>query len=282
MAHCEENMDDAAQPVYLLGHSKKELDRLSRQARTYEPLTRRLFHEAGIKAGMRVLDVGCGSGDVSFLVASIVGESGEVVGADRAGAAVERARAHAKAAEVANVTFLVGDPTELEFDRPFDAVVGRFILMYYPDPADALRKFAEKLRPGGLVVFHEFDFNNCRSFPTAPTFDLTVEWVKKTLAATGASFQMGLELHSAFVAAGLPEPSMLMEALIGGGSDLGRYELVADTIQSILPMMEKFKVVAPGEVDIANLARQMQNEVLAGKGVVGSAGAIGAWSRKPA
>jgi ubiquinone/menaquinone biosynthesis C-methylase UbiE len=274
-------MENAPQPVYLLGHSKKELDRLSRQARTYDHLTRRVFHEAGIKAGMRVLDVGCGSGDVSFLVASIVGDTGEVVGADRAAAAVERARAHAKAAEVANVAFLEGDPTELKFDRPFDAVVGRFILMYYPDPADALRKLAEKLRPGGLIVFHEFDFNNCRSFPQASTFDRTVDWTKKTLAATGASFQMGLELHSAFLAAGLPEPTMIMEALIGGGSELARYELIADTIQSILPMMEKFKIVAPGEVDIANLARQMQTEVLAGKGVVISPGLVGAWSRKP-
>ena len=274
-------MENAPQPVYLLGHSKKELDRLSRQARTYDHLTRRVFHEAGIKAGMRVLDVGCGSGDVSFLVASIVGDTGEVVGADRAAAAVERARAHAKAAEVANVAFLEGDPTELKFDRPFDAVVGRFILMYYPDPADALRKLAEKLRPGGLIVFHEFDFNNCRSFPQASTFDRTVDWTKKTLAATGASFQMGLELHCAFLAAGLPEPTMIMEALIGGGSELARYELIADTIQSILPMMEKFKIVAPGEVDIANLARQMQTEVLAGKGVVISPGLVGAWSRKP-
>src|ERR1700683_349428 len=104
-------MEKHAPPVYLLGHSNKELDRPSRHAPTSEPLTRRLFHEAGMKAGMRVLDVGCGSGDVSFLVASIVGETGEVVGADRAAAAVERARAHAKAAEVAHVTFLQGDPT---------------------------------------------------------------------------------------------------------------------------------------------------------------------------
>jgi|HubBroStandDraft_1064217.scaffolds.fasta_scaffold238416_1 2-polyprenyl-3-methyl-5-hydroxy-6-metoxy-1,4-benzoquinol methylase len=275
-------MENDAPPVYLLGHSNKELDRLSRQARTYEPLTRRLFHEAGMKAGMRVLDVGCGSGDVSFLVASIVGETGEVVGADRAAAAVERARAHAKAAEVANVTFLQGDPTELKFDRPFDAVVGRLVLMYYPDPADAVRKLAEKVRPGGLIVFQEFDFDNCRSFPKAPTFDRTVDWTKKTLAATGASSQMGLELHAVFLAGGLPEPTMLMEALIGGGSEFARYELIADTIQAILPMMEKFKIVAPGEVDIANLARQMQKEVLAGKGVVISPGVIGAWSRKPA
>src|ERR1700683_3926459 len=274
-------MENAPQPVYLLGHSKKELDRLSRQARTYDHLTRRVFHEAGIKAGMRVLDVGCGSGDVSFLGGTIEEDPGEEVGPDRAAAAVERARAHAKAAEVANVAFLEGDPTELKFDRPFDAVVGRFILMCYPDPADALRKLAEKLRPGGLIVFHEFDFNNCRSFPQASTFDRTVDWTKKTLAATGASFPMGLELHSAYLAAGLPEPTMIMEALIGGGSELARYELIADTIQSILPMMEKFKIVAPGEVDIANLARQMPTEVLAGKGVVISPGLVGACSRKP-
>ena len=68
---------------YVLGHSAQELERLSTQARLYEPFTVQFFRNAGIQAGMRVLDVGCGSGDVSFLVA-LVGPTGQVVGVDRA------------------------------------------------------------------------------------------------------------------------------------------------------------------------------------------------------
>ena len=71
------------QSFYALGHSEKELQRLSRQGQVFGPFTRQLFEQAGISQGMRVLDVGCGSGDVAFLAADLVGLSGEVVGVDR-------------------------------------------------------------------------------------------------------------------------------------------------------------------------------------------------------
>ena len=67
---------------YILGHSAQELARLNAQARLVEPITRRFFQEAGIGAGMRVLDVGSGAGDVALLAAELVGSSGTVVGVD--------------------------------------------------------------------------------------------------------------------------------------------------------------------------------------------------------
>jgi precorrin-6B methylase 2 len=71
-------------PVYALGHSDAELERLRVQSRYVEPITRQFFQEAGISAGMRVLDVGSGAGDVAFLTADLVGETGEVIGTDKA------------------------------------------------------------------------------------------------------------------------------------------------------------------------------------------------------
>jgi hypothetical protein len=69
----------APDAVYVLGHSKQELERLIAQARLYEPLTRQFFLNAGITAGMRVLDFGCGAEDVSFLLAQLVGPTGQVL-----------------------------------------------------------------------------------------------------------------------------------------------------------------------------------------------------------
>src|SRR6516165_5379966 len=124
----------ADRTTYALGHSEKELEQQSRRAEMLEPFTRQLFQQAGISAGMRVLDVGCGSGEVAFLAAGLVGSGGEVIGVDRAAAAVNWATARAQARHMSNVRFVEGDPTEMLFDRPFDAVVRRLVLMYYANP----------------------------------------------------------------------------------------------------------------------------------------------------
>ena len=268
------------QSTYALGHSEEELDRLSRQAQAFEPFTRQLLEQAGISAGMRVLDVGCGSGDVAFLAAKLVGPGGEVIGVDRAIAAVRRGTARARSREVGNVKFLEGDPAAIEFERPFDAVVGRLVLMYYPDPVDAVRKLSRHVRQGGLIIFQEFDIANCRSLPVAPTYERNIGWIRQTLSATGARTQLGLELYQVFLAAGLPGPSMGMDALIGGGPDCPAYELVADVIRSLLPVMEKLEIATAAEVSISSLAQQMRDEVVATKGVVLSPGLIGSWSRR--
>src|SRR3984893_7465452 len=100
--------EPAAIRAYALGHSERELERLSAQARLIDPITRHFFRDAGIIPGMRVLDVGSGVGDVSFLVADLVGEAGEVVGVDRSPNALAAARSRAIAQSRHNVLFLAG------------------------------------------------------------------------------------------------------------------------------------------------------------------------------
>jgi 2-polyprenyl-3-methyl-5-hydroxy-6-metoxy-1,4-benzoquinol methylase len=268
------------QPFYALGHSEQELQRLSRQGQAFGPFTRQLFEEAGISRGMRVLDVGCGSGDVAFLAADLVGLSGQIVGVDREPRAVEWANARAHSRGTRNVNFVEGDPAEMEFDEQFDAIVGRLVLMYYPDPGDTIRKLMRHVRTEGLIVFQELDMTNARSLPVAPVFERSLTWIKQTLIATGARIQLGLELYPVFLAAGLPGPSMRVDALIGGGPQCPAYEIVADVIQSLLPVMEKLKIASAAEVGISTLAQRMRDEVVALKGVVVSAGFIGAWSRR--
>jgi len=192
------------QPFYALGHSEQELQRLSRQGQAFGPFTRQLFEEAGISRGMRVLDVGCGSGDVAFLAADLVGLSGQIVGVDRERRAIDWANARAHSRGTRNVNFVEGDPAEMEFDQLFDAIVGRLVLMYYPDPVDTIRKLMRHVRSDGLIVFQELDLENARSLPVAPVFERSVTWIKQTLSATGARIQLGLELYPVFVAAGLP------------------------------------------------------------------------------
>ena len=158
-------------PRYALGHSDRELNRLTIQARLIEPITRRFMVEAGIAPGMRVLEDRERCRRCSFLVAGLVGEAGEVVGTDRSEAALAVARRRADERSLGNVTFHQGDPSQLAFEESFDAVVGRYVLMFQPDPAAMLRGVSTHVRGGGLVVFHEPYRDTIRSYPPVPAYD---------------------------------------------------------------------------------------------------------------
>ena len=85
------------QADYVLGHTSVEQQRLIRQARVLAPLTERFLRDAGISSGMRVLDIGCGMGDVTMIAAQLVGCSGQVTSIDLDQASVETAQRRAAA-----------------------------------------------------------------------------------------------------------------------------------------------------------------------------------------
>jgi ubiquinone/menaquinone biosynthesis C-methylase UbiE len=274
-------MQDSAKPgnQYALGHSQQELERLGTQGRMFEPFTRQLFQEAGLEAGMRVLDVGSGSGDVSFLAASLVGPAGTVIGVDRAEEAVGTARARAQRLGVANVEFRVGDAAEMSFEHSFDAVVGRLVLMYCPQPVDALRKFGRQVRQGGIMAFQEFDFEGARSYPTSGIVEQCVQWMITVFQRMGNATRMGMKLRSAFLDAGLPAPSMRLDATIGGGEGHIMYLVIAEVIRSLQPLIERFGIATAAEIGIESLRDRMEAEVVQGRGVIVSPSLIGAWTR---
>jgi SAM-dependent methyltransferase len=269
------------QVEYALGHTSRELDRLSFQGRVFAPYTRQVLTEAGLTAGMRVLDVGSGSGDVSFLAAELVGPNGCVVGVDRSGAAVERARARALRRNLHNVVFTVGDAAEITFDRPFDAIIGRFVLMYQEDPATSLRKMMRQIREGGLVAFQEVDTTTCRSWPVVPTFDAAARWLAEALRGSGARPELGLEMHSLFLDCDLPAPGMRMDSFVSGEADSPVYKLLAEAVRSLVPTLEKLNIASATQVQIETLTDRMRKEVVAKRAVAMSYGLVGAWARKP-
>ncbi len=264
---------------YVLGHSDREIERLKAQARLIDPITQRFFREAGIVPGMRVLDVGTGAGDVAFLAAEIVGDKGEVVGVDRVPAALEAARERASARSLRNVSFREGDPSEIAFGRPFDAVIGRYVLQFQKDPATMVRAIAGNVRPGGLVAFHEIDWSGLGSFPPAPIYDRCCRWGVETLRLHGTESRMGTKLHSTFIAAGLPPPSMRLEAHVGGGmNSVALLQLLAELVATLLPEMERLGVATGADVGVETLVERMRSEVLANSSVIFGHYQIGAWS----
>jgi len=265
--------------AYVLGHSAEELNRLIDQARLFGELTEDVFVRAGIGPGMRVLDVGCGAGDVSFLLARMVGPSGAVVGVDRAEDAVAMANARAQAMGLAQVSFSQGDLEDISLDQPVDAAVGRFVLMYSPEPSIALRRVAANVRAGGIVAFQEMNVAEAKSFPYVDLFEQSMRWIIETLDREKVKNLMGLGLYRTFVEAGLPPPQMIMGARVEGSSDSLGYQIVAQVVKSLLPVMEKLGIANEKEVQIETLAQRLRDEVISRGAVIVLPPLVGAWTR---
>jgi len=264
----------------VLGHSEQELSRLKVQAHILEPVTRQFLRDAGIVAGMRVLDIGSGAGDVAFLAAELVGGSGEVIGTDRAAAAVAAAMQSARAKGLRYVSFRQGDTAEMRFDRPFDAAVGRYVLLFQADPMAMVRTLAGHVRTGGLVVLHEPDWVAARSVPPAPTYDRCCGWIKETFQLSGTDSNMAAKLYRTFVHAGLAAPSMRMQTFIGGGAACADFlQAVADLIEVLVPAMERLGVAAAAEIEIETLAERLKREATANASVIIGRSEIAVWSR---
>ena len=267
---------------YALGRSTEETRRLMRQAQIYGPITRQFLVSAGIGTGMRVLDVGSGAGDMALLLADLVGPRGSVVGVEVNSTILETARARVDAVGWTNVNFLDGDVTSIVLDDDFDAVVGRWILMYLSDPVAVLRGLVGRVRPGGVIAFLENDFiYPPTTFPPSPLHQQVMRWTTPPPGSPGPDQQMGSKLHQTYLDAGLPAPQLRLDAPVGGGEDWPGYAYVADTVRSLLPMMEQMGLVSAEDVDVDTLADRLRAEALGLRGVQMLPIVMGAWARKP-
>ena len=166
-------MNTNNETTYILGHSQAEIERLESQAEILRPITERLLLSAGIGPDMRVLDLGCGAGDVAMLAADLVGPSGSVLAIDHNLDVLSAAKERAQAAGLRHIVYEEGS-AEAFFDKDrFDLVIGRYLLIHQPDPAGLLRAAARLVKSGGSVAFHEIRLSQrCRSVPNVPLFEL--------------------------------------------------------------------------------------------------------------
>ena len=265
---------------YAMGYTQAEHDRLIRQSARIAPITERLFQEAGIGPGQRVLDLGSGVGDVAMLVARIVGPSGAVVGIERDASSIERAKARVAAAGFRNVAFTRADVSEIVSDELFDAAVGRFILMYLPDPAAVLRSVSQLIRPGGVLAFQEPSFGLVPTLAAhLPLWSAVVSIGREALRRAGANAEMGPALYRTFQEAGLPVPIMSLEVPLGRDREFIRW--LHDGFCSLRPQIERFNLSLEKLGDLDNLAERLESEVEASETVTSWMGLVGGWCRLP-
>lgn len=271
----------AQSPIaYVLGSTDAEYLRLVRQSKLIEPLTERLFREAGIVHGMHVLDIGCGMGDVSMLAARLVGPAGRVVGVDQDERVLEKARERAQVAGFENVSFLRSDVGSVTSDKPFDAAVGRFILQFLPDALAVLKVLHTLIRPGGALAFQEPSWANMLTQNAhLPLRYAAAKLIHHTIVASGARTEHELHLFRDFKAAGFSAPSLRNELLLGNEPEIRRY--LFDLLFTLWPKAGEFGLPREKLGDLATLPARLEAELDANSSFATCLGVVGAFSRRP-
>ncbi|MGH9923511.1 MAG: class I SAM-dependent methyltransferase [Nitrososphaerales archaeon] len=189
---------------YILGSSNREFKRLGLQSKIFERESLQTLKLAGIAVGMRCADIGCGTGDVTFMMAKLVGGKGSVIGIDRNSDVIEVCNRRAKKERLTNVKFLVGDIYDNELSEgSFDLVFSRFLFQHLEQPKSAIREMMKLVVPNGTVVAEENDQGTWLVYPPSSAFEKLRHAYVDLLRLANCDELIARKLYSLFLECGL-------------------------------------------------------------------------------
>jgi len=138
----------------------------------YRTSTADLLRHLDIPRGARCVEVGCGGGHATRQLAAVVGQAGRVVGLDLDSAILDLARRDTAAQGLDNVEFHLADAGKLPLeDGSQDVAYARLLLTHLSEPLGAVSELARVVRPGGLVIVEDMDWDGVFCHPRSEAFD---------------------------------------------------------------------------------------------------------------
>ncbi len=187
---------------YTIHGGDKGKKRLEILARTIGMETRKFIKTVGISQGIKCLDLGCGGGDVSFLLSQFIGKNGKVVGYDIDNRKIELAKKSLHNSDIHNVSFEVKDAYDLDEEREYDLVYSRFLLSHLKEPPKVLEKIKTSIKKGGKILIEDTDFSGHFSYPYSKGFSLYISLYQELLNKRGANANLGQKLFTLLNQAG--------------------------------------------------------------------------------
>ncbi len=233
---------------YILNRNSAEYQRLRSQSQLWEDVTRQLLQQAGVRPGLRCLDVGCGPGEVMRMLGELVGPGGSVTGMDVDGPLGRKTAQQLGADGGAEFHFHEANVEQAEDvpGAPFDVTYARLLLFHVGDPVAVLRKLWRWTRPGGVLVVQDYDLATWESWPPLPA----VAEIRRVFTAVAES--AGRDIRTGFKL-----PWLLGQAGIGApdGMDMaGRQVTLAEAVwqnkavyDGVFPRAQQLGLADPAE-----------------------------------
>jgi SAM-dependent methyltransferase len=263
-------MATTTQYVFDAAH-ETERQRLESLIKFFEPGTRRIISELGIKDGWRVLEVGGGTGTTTDWLCGMVGAGGSVVATDldiRFLSDLQHPNVDVRCHDI------LTDSIEEDF---YDLAHARLLLEWLPRPGDGLAQMIKAVKPGGWVLAEDFDFVSWGSFD--PPYELG-EKVKHAITTLftqmgGNDGKQGLRLPRMFEAAGLVDVHAegRSDCARGGSSGLEGLALMLEQLRAPL---ENSDLLTAEEIDQSLIDYRIESDRWGYSPIL-----IAAWGRKP-
>jgi ubiquinone/menaquinone biosynthesis C-methylase UbiE len=252
--------------------------RLILLARTMAPTTRAHLVDVGVREGMSCIDVGCGGGHVTQMLAEMVGPTGRVVGIDFDPVKLAAATADADAAGLRNVEFRVTDVLQWRESSTYDVVYGRFILSHLPECDRVLSSMREALRPGGVVVLEDIDFSGGFCHPPNDGYRRYSELYRAVVHRHGGDADLGKRLFELCSAASFRDVHVRVVQLVHTGRQPEK-AMALVTLQNIVSAVLSASLATESELqaDIANLEAFTNDP----KSLIGLPRVFQVWGRTP-
>jgi SAM-dependent methyltransferase len=263
---------------YVLRGGVAGAERLAVLARSWLPTTSALFDRVGLGLGMRCLDLGCGGGDVTLVMARRVGPKSHVVGVDLDDGELDVAREAAVEEGLTNVTFRAMNIHDWSEPDTYDLVYCRNVLQHLTDPVEVLRTMWAAVRPGGVLVAEDADFEGSFCHPPNAGHRFWLERYQRVLAAHGGDPLSGRKLFERFLAAGVPAPDLAVVQRVDNEGEGKTMPYL--TIEATAESMVAAGVASADEVTAA--LASLRPYLADTSSVVGTPRMFQAWARRPA
>lgn len=193
---------------YVIRGGREGYDRLLVLSQEHGPHTAELLARAGVSAGQRCVDLGCGGGEVTIEIARRVAPDGLAVGIDLDPVKLELGRQRADALGITNVEFKSMNVDKWDEPDSYDVAYSRFVMHHLSRPRDLLARMWAAVRAGGVIIVEDADHDGWYCHPPNRGFDLFVRTFAEAVDRAGGDHSYGRKLYEAFLEVGIPRPEV--------------------------------------------------------------------------
>lgn len=199
---------------YVIQGGRTGYERLLLLDRDRWPDTQALLARAGVGAGMRCLDLGCGGGQVTLELARLVAPGGTATGVDMDDVKLALAREEAVRQGITNIAFRAENVNDWDEPAAYDVVFSRYLLQHLSQPVALLRHMWAAVRPGGVLIVEDADHEGWCSYPANDGFAFYLRNFNAVIARAGGDPTAGRKLYAYFREASIPDAHVNMVGVL--------------------------------------------------------------------